>query len=265
MRRAVLLSLATVAAAAGTAVAQPKPAKPVKVPRACNASAIPLSVGNEWTYASVQVPEDRTLSEAQLKALPPQPKQITIKVTAIDTKDNVTTVTLSEDLDGRVHTSTISCTAGGGFSMAPNAFWFNGEPGEVVGISLSDVTRKGKTLELAAGKLNGALTEWHDDVAAKWTHVAIGKVFPMLRTGTIELSRHVVALPSEQISTKAGTWKAAKLGIETTTKITIEPPTEQPLREIPLLVNLMYLQDGVGVVAVINSAAQYLLVNYQVQ
>ena len=256
-----MLSLATVAAVAGTAAAQPKPAK---VPRACNASAVPLSVGNEWTYEATQVPADRALSDAQLKALPPQPKQVTIKVTAIDTKDNVTTVTLSEDLDGRVHTSTITCSAGGGFSMAPNAFWFNGEPGEVVGLELSETTRKGKTLELAAGKLNGALTEWHDDLSAKWKHLAIGKVFPTLRTGTIELARHVVVLPSEQISTKAGTWKAAKLGIETTTKITIEPVTEQPLRDIPLLVNLMYVQDGVGVVAVINSAAQYMLVNYQV-
>lgn len=263
MRRAVLLSLATVAAASGTAAAQPKPAA-AKVVRACNATTVPLSVGNEWTYESVQVPPDRAMSEAQLKALPPQPKQVVIKVTAIDTKDNVTTVTLSEDLDGRVHTSTITCAPGGGLSIAPNAFWFNGEPGDVIGLEMSELTRKGKSIELAGGKLNAALTEWHDDLTAKWKHIAIGKVFPTLRSGTIELARHVVVLPSETIVTKAGNWKAAKLGIETTTKITIEPAPELPLREIPLLVNLMYLQDGVGVVGVINSAAQYLLVNYQV-
>ena len=93
----------------------------------------------------------------------------------------------------------------------------------------------------------------------------VGKLLPTLRSGTVSVSRHIVTQPSETITTKAGTWKAAKLGIETATKVTIEPPPLNPLRDIPLLVNFLYLVDGVGVVQTLNYTAQFLLVNYKVQ
>ncbi|MBK9029816.1 MAG: hypothetical protein IPL61_00485 [Myxococcales bacterium] len=265
MRRAVLSSVVTVAAlAAAAASVAAQPRGQAKVPRACGASAIPLSVGNEWTYDMAGVPAERQLSEAQTKALPPPPKKVVIKVTAIDTKDGVTTVSLSEDLDGRVHATSITCTNAGGFQIGPTSLWFNGEAGDVVGIEISDIVRTGKTLDLVGGKLT-ALADWHDDLTARWAHVAVGKVFPKLRKGTLSLSRHVATQPSEIVATKAGTWKAAKLGIKTTTVITIKPPTENPLRDVPLLVNFLYLADGVGVVQTLNSTAQYLLVDYKVQ
>ncbi|MBK7072724.1 MAG: hypothetical protein IPH44_10515 [Myxococcales bacterium] len=263
MKRAAVLSFATVVAGlAGAAQAQPKPATPKPV-RACGVTAIPLTVGNEWTYEAAGLPPDRQLSEAQMKAQPVVPKRVTVTVKSVDTKDGVTTVGLSEDIDGRVHASTITCTATS-FQVSPNAFWFNGEPGDVFGIELTDVERKGKTLDLVGGKLT-TLADWHDDLNAKWKHLVIGKVIPTMRSGTLALTRHIVTQPSESVTTKAGTWKAAKLGIETTIKITIEPAPPNPLRDIPLLVNFIYLVDGVGVVQTANYTAQFLLVNSKVQ
>lgn len=263
MKRAVVLSFATVVAGlAGAAQAQPKPVTP-KVVRACGVTAIPLTVGNEWTYEAAGLPADRALSEAQMKAQPVVPKRVTISVKSVDTKDGVTTVGLSEDIDGRVHASSITCTATS-FQVSPNAFWFNGEPGDVFGIELTDVERKGKTLDLVAGKLT-TLADWHDDLNAKWKHLVVGKVIPTMRSGTLSLTRHIVTQPSESVTTKAGTWKAAKLGIETTIKVTIDPAPPNPLRDIPLLVNFIYLVDGVGVVQTMNYTAQFLLVNSKVQ
>lgn len=264
VKRSVVLSSVAVAVTglAGTSLAQPKPATP-KAVRACGVSAIPLTVGNEWTYEAAGLPADRALSEAQMKAQPVVPKQVTITVKSVDTKDGVTTVGLSEDIDGRVHGSTITCSATS-FQISPNAFWFNGEPGDVFGIELTDVERKGKTLDLVGGKLT-TLADWHDDLNAKWKHVGVGKVIPTLRTGTLALTRHIVTQPSESVTTKAGTWKAAKLGIETTIKLTIEPAPPNPLRDIPLLVNFLYIVDGVGVVQTMNYTSQFLLVNSKVQ
>lgn len=262
-RSAVLSSVALLAfGLVGLAHAQPKPAAP-KIVRACGITAIPLTVGNEWTYEVAGLPPDRQLSEAQLKAQPVPPKQVTITVKTVDTVDGVTTVGLSEDIDGRVHASSITCSATS-FQISPNAFWFNGEPGDVFGIALSEIERKGKTFDLIAGKLP-APGDWHDDLNAKWKHVALGKLLPTMRSGTLALTRHFATQGLEQVTTKAGSWKAAKLGIETTIKVTIDPAPPNPLRDRELLVNFLYVVDGVGVAQAINYTAQYLLVNYVVQ
>lgn len=263
--RVLPLSLVSLAAMAAAASAQPT--RPVKVERACGVSALPLSVGNSWTYEPVAPPPDRALSEAQMKSTPWPPKKLVITVTKIETADGVTTVTLSEDLDGKAHDTTITCKPGGAmFQASLDAFWFAGEPGQAYGIELSEVQRKGDTLELAAGKLTPTIVEWHDDVLAKWKHVPTAKAMPTFRSGTLDINRHWVLQVPEQVATKAGTWKAAKYGIEINTKVTIEPAPALPLKENPLQVNFFYIVDGVGVVQALNSfGMMYALSEYTVK
>jgi len=262
--RELSLSVLSVAAMVGVASAQPrKPA--AKVQRACGQSAIPLSVGNSWTYEPVAPPPDRALSDAQMKFTPWPPKKLTIRVTGVETKDGLTTVSLTEDSDGRVHPTAITCKAGGAdFQVGLDSFWFAAEPGTSYGIELSDVVRTGHTLEITAGKVTAL--EWRDDVAAKWKHVATGKVTPVLRMGTLSIARHFVVLPAEQVATKAGSWKARKLGVEITTKTTIEPAPDKPLKDVPLQVNFLYQADGVGIVQALNSFGQmYVLTEFVVE
>lgn len=261
------LTLVSLAAMATTASAQRRPVAP-KVERACGVTAIPLSVGNSWTYEPTPPPPDRALSEAQIKNTPVQPKQMIIKVTGIETKEGVTTVSLSEDLDGKVHNTTITCRAGGAeLRVAPDSFWFSGEAGAVHGIELSEVQRKGQTLLLTAGKLNPNNLEWHDDFSAKWKHVPTAKARPTMRTGTIDVLRRFVLQVAEPVTTKAGSWKApTKLGLEINMKLTIEPAPAQPLKDQPLLVNFLWIADGVGPVQTLNSfGQQFQLAAYTVQ
>jgi hypothetical protein len=257
--------LAALALAAGPtgapfdAAAQPAAGKKVAAPRACGVSAIPLAVGNEWVYESVPPPEDRALNDAQKRTTPVEAKKLTIKVTGIETKDGVTTVALSEDLDGKVHATWIKCTAGGAtFQVAPDAFWFAGEAGTTYGIELSAVERKGQSYALTAGKITAL--EWHDDVVAQWKHVPTAKLQPPMRNGKLELTRHWVLLPVEEVQSKLGTWKAKKLGVEFTINVTIEPAPAEPIRNPPLQVNFLWQVDGVGIVQALNSYGQmYLL------
>ena len=196
-------------------------------------------------------------------------------------------VTLHEDIDGKGHDTTITCTAGGAsFDIGMDAFWFAAEPGQVHGIEVSNVQRTGDTLELAGGKINAALPDWRDDVTASWKHVPAAQARPTMNSGTVEVRRHFVTLPSEPVATKYGQWnKSIKLGVETSVRTGLEPPTEKPLRgDIrcrdnkdpvcgcrvqkeptdppdpicvpPLLVNFLWFIDGVGPVQTLNSYGQ---------
>lgn len=249
------LALASAAATTPLAAAQPKAPKPPPVVKACGVSAIPLVVGNEWTYEPVAAPAEYTLTDAQIKLTPVQPKKLVIKVTSIETKDGVTTVGLREDLDGKTHDTSITCTPGGArFTVAMDAFWFAGEAGKVVGIELGPLERKGQTLALGGGKITG--TDWRDDITTTWKHVPTSKSAPTLNSGTLKLGRHWVVQPDEPIATKFGSWTTKKLGLETTVELTIDPAPLNPLRQPALLVNFFWYADGVGPVQVLNSYGQ---------
>lgn len=238
-----------------TAIAAPK-AAPASAPRACGVTAIPLVVGNEWVYETTAPPADRTLTDAQKRLTPLEPKKLTITVTAIETADGVTTVSLNESLDGRVHPTWIKCAGGGStFQIAPDAFWFAGEAGATFGIELANIERKGQTLGLTGGKLTAL--EWHDDLRATWKQVATGKVQPSLGQGKLEVLRHWVAQPDEEINTPvSGNAQAKKLGIEITINVSIDPAPPTPIRAPPLLVNFLWYVDGIGPVQALNSYGQ---------
>ncbi|HVV81794.1 MAG TPA: hypothetical protein VHE35_01900 [Kofleriaceae bacterium] len=270
----------------GARAAAAQPARPGKTPKAvkaCGVTAIPLVVGNEWTYEPVAPPADRALNDQQTKLTPVRPEKIDVKVTAIDTKDGVTTVTLHETIDDKEHDTSITCTPGGArFQIAMDAFWFAGEPGTTVGIELDDVQRKGQTLTLAGGKISSAVSDWHDDITASWKHTPVGKSVPTMHHGTMTLERHWVPQPDEPIATKFGSWqKTKKLGLETIVNVVMDPPlVPAPPPEPPppapgapppeppkpavvgrfpvenSLVNFIWIADGVGPVQLLNSYGQ---------
>lgn len=263
MRSKLLLASALLLTAAGAASAQKAKAKPAV--KACGITAIPMSVGNSWTYEPVAYPYDQLkIDESKrprpedLKLLPDQPKLVVITVTAVDVaKDGTATVTLDEKVDAKDLTTQVTCSAAGVVVASPDAFWFAGEPGGGWNLSFDGVERKDITFPMAKGLIHADTNEWHDDFKAKWKRTPTqGHEDANLGTGTLSLERHYVDTGDEMISVKAGTYQAAhKLGLETHGEITVESadPDAKPYELPEGLVTWFWLADGVGPIEVANS------------
>jgi hypothetical protein len=260
MSRALFIA-ASLLLVSGTADAQkgkkaPKGAKgkPVKAAKACGITAIPLTVGNEWVYEATQhpsPPEDGPGS----KLMPQQAKKVTISVRSIDAKDDGTaTISLTEDVDGRVLTTTATCTASG-LSVSPDSFWFAGEPGSGINLVIDRVERKAHTFPTRNGMV--VANEWYDDVKAAWTRTPSETTDASMGKGTIDLKRHYVIVKDEPIASAAGKWQdSAKIGLETGGDISVEGSAGKPMVLPEGLVSWFWLVDGVGPVLVHNSFVQ---------
>lgn len=254
--------------AAGQPAAKPAatkgaaPAKPAKVVKACGMTALPLAVGNRWTYEAVAHPQP--LDPNQVKMLPAQARKVEIVVDAVETVEKLTTVKLTETVDGRAVATTITCTPAGA-SVSPDSFWFSGEPGAQYNLALDGVERPGSTLPLVAGKLSGS--EWQDDLRATWKRTASEGSGADLGGGTLELKRRMVitefdldpAIDPDPMSTPLGTWRKAqitKLGIATSLEIKLAGVPDDTKPYVQDLVSFFYLVDGLGPIVVRNSFVQ---------
>jgi hypothetical protein len=262
--------------AAPIASAQHHAAKGAKAPAskvapACGAKAIPLVVGNQWTYTPVAAPNP--LLEAQARLMPLQPTKVVIVVKAIDAKGGETTATLEETVtadtvtgfkDGapirtpqsRTVTTTITCSPTK-FDVSPESFWFAGEPGGMVGMQLDKVERaKGTTWALTGGTVGQA--PWREDIAAHWVQVVDAKSGLKPSAGKLELERQFIPQQPEMIGTGAGQFNAEKVAIQITGRVTLDAPQSADAKpyELPAgWVNTIWLVDNVGVVQVLNSYA----------
>jgi hypothetical protein len=264
MTSKLLVPFAAAALLAGlhsTATAQKKP----KVVKACGITAIPLAVGNKWVYQAVEHPAK--LPPEQSRLLPVQPQSVTITVDAVETKDAVTTVNLTEviailvpdpkdakkppRLDEKKVQSTIQCTATT-LSISPDSFWFSGEPGGFWNVEIEGLERKGQSIAIAGGKIDGV--EWHDDVKARWKRVATPGSDADLGSGTFDLNRRVVFTADESVTALAGQYSATKkIGIETKGEIAVDDASGKPYVLPDGIVSFYWLANGVGIVQIHNS------------
>jgi hypothetical protein len=264
------LLLAALALVPATAGAAPKKDKAgAKATTACGAKVLPLAVGNQWTYNPIATPEPPP--EAIRRLSPAQPKSIVVTVKAVDVKDGATVVTLEEKLfidrtqqekkpllDEFAYESTITCTDKK-FDVSPNSFFFAGEPGGHVGLEIGKLTRiKGTSLELVKGIIGEK--EWREDLAIEWKRKPTEGSGAKLGAGKVELERVFTPQEPEQVTTKSGMmYKAEKLGLVTTGRVTLENPGNPNHKPMELPANwlsTLWLADGVGVVQTYNSYGQ---------
>jgi hypothetical protein len=231
------------------AAAQAKP----KVTRACGISAIPLTLGNQWTYEGVGAPAERQLNAGAQRLTPPAPKKVVIQVTSVESQGDVTTVTLSEDTDGRVINTIITCGAPNKIEIDPNSFFFAAEAGGSWNVNLSEVVQKAPTLNLAGGKLAGP--EWRNDITAKWERVATPNTGANLGKGSIEMERRFVFGPTATLILPPGQYIGREVTLEITGRVTLDPPAEKPLEMPANFRASLWFTDGVGVVQAINGFA----------
>jgi hypothetical protein len=257
----LLLASLVLTLSAGEAFAQ----KPKKAPKACGITAIPLAVGNQWVYEAVAHPTP--LEEAQKKLLPPQPTKITVTVATIETKDGVTTIGLTEEIqslvsqpngqppktDTRTINTSATCTAES-LTFSPDAFWFAGEPGGFWNLTVDKLTRPAANVSfpIKKGKLSGV--EWHDDISFAYQRTPTEGTDADLGGGTLSLSRRLVITGEESVTTAFGVYStASKVGIETKGEITVENATGKSYVLPEGLVTFFWQADGVGIVQVHNT------------
>lgn len=271
--RTATLALCVLALAPTLAAAAPKPGT------VCGAKVLPLAVGNVWTYSTVAAPTPALPDVARIA--PQAPKTFTITVKNIETKDGDTIVSLEEKitydltkdtkkpiLDDRVVKSTITCNAKTKkFDISPDSFFFAGEPGGYLGLAFDKFDRKGTSWPL----VNGAFgeKEWADDIVAHWAQVPNEKSGAKLNAGKLELERRITPSAAESIVTKAGSYRAEKLVIKTTGRVTIDAPKSADLKpaEMPAdWINQLWFADDYGVVQSLNRYAHmYQLVDSQLK
>jgi len=217
---------AVVAHAGGGAAAAGK-AKP-KV-KACGIYAIPLQIGNQWVYGPVEYPwpldkdgNPIKVTPDQMKLMPVQPQKVTITVADVQVAKDVTTVSLTEDVDGVVTDTTLTCTKDS-LVASPDSFWFAGEPGGSQNLQLTITERKGSTFAIQNGAIGAAGNTWNDDLKATWKRTPTEGTTADLGSGTIELDRRWVLQDDESVATTANNFaNVHKVGLEMKGHITID-------------------------------------------
>ena len=230
----------------------------------CGARVLPLVEGNTWTYNPVAPP---IAPDDKVKRIAPQePKQIVVTVKQVEKKGTETVVTLEEKIttdftkdekkpvvDDRTITTTITCGPKK-FEISPDSIYFAGEPGGYFNLTLDDVKRTRDTSILLT---NGGIgeKEWREDITFHWTRTPTTGVDVKLGSGKLELERKWTPEPQEVIVTKLGSYKAEKLALVTTGRVTLDnaTPDAKPM-ELPAgWQSTLWLAEGVGAVQVLNS------------
>jgi hypothetical protein len=232
--------------------AQGKGKGSAQVSKACGENVIPLVVGNEWVYQPVGVPGAPPPDPNDFRKYPQRAKKITIDVVGVETANNVTTVSLQEDVDGRKLKTTITCT-GDKFTIDPQSFFFAGEPGGAYHVEFSSFEHKdGTTLKLAGGSLSGP--DWRDDVVGQWKQTPTQGADAKLWQGKLEIERYFKIAGKDNITTTAGNFPGAqKVTLDVTGRVTLDPPDANPSEFPAGLQNKFWFVDGVGLVQVQNS------------
>lgn len=249
---------------AATPVAGAPVAPPVNLPKGkpvCPTRTLPLVVGNTWTY--IAAPPAVALDQKELAQLPNQPKKVVVTVKGATTNTGVTTVTLEEesyldDKGPRKLTTTVVCSPTK-FDIAPESFFFNGEPGGYYGLELTSMERKGTTWAL----LRGIIPEvkWREDLVINWKRVGAPG------TGKLEMERELIPEEREKVETPFGVYTAEPLAISVTGRVFVDGaipfvPPNSPAGTVPTvepyplkapMINKLWLVEGTGVVKVQNS------------
>ena len=273
-----LLALASatslVAATPIVASAQPKG----KTKPACGATILPLVVGNQWTYSFVPAPTPATPDIVRIS--PMTPKGFIITVKNIEAKGPDTVISLEEKLtydytkdpkkqiiEERVVNSTITCNAKK-FDISPDSFFFAGEPGGFLGLTLDKLDRKGTSYTLTNGTIGEA--EWPEDLVLVYTKKPTEGSNATLGGGKLELERRFTPLEAEDVMTKSTAFpRAEKLAVKTTGRVTIDKPLSKDLKPMELpadWVNIFWFAPGTGIVQTENRYAhRYQLVDSQLK
>ncbi|HTE51870.1 MAG TPA: hypothetical protein VK698_13540 [Kofleriaceae bacterium] len=245
-RFALLALVAALAAAPTSAEAQKK--KP-KLKPACGMRMLPMAEGVQWTYQyfvpeGVQLPPGVRIQE---------PPSVTIKVVKIEKSGDKTLVSLEESYRKVVVKTQIECDKKG-LTIPPESFFFAGQPGGGLQMTLGKIERKSETNVFAGGGLKGEAFEELKTTATRVPSEGSGAV---LVPAKLEIERKMVVNGArETIESGIKTHKAvSRLTINMTGRATLDTTPDKPFN-MPQLDVAMYFEQDTGVVVARNSLGQ---------
>ncbi len=237
-----------------------------KAAPACGAKILPLVEGNSWRYTMIPAPAPAESAIARIA--PAQPNEIVITVKKIEKQGTDTVATLEEKVtidrtkekdkplvETYAYESTITCTDKK-FDISPNSFFFAGEPGGFQGLEITKIDRKNTSWALTKGGIGE--NQWREDLKLEWARKPTEGSGAKPGTGKLELERVFTPQEPENVVTKQGSYKAEKIGLITTGRVTLSNPSTPTLKPMELPGNwlsTLWLADGVGVVQSLNMYA----------
>jgi hypothetical protein len=244
-----LTTLLALTAALAVAPASAEAQKKKKVKPACGLRFLPMNQGTEWTY-QYYVPEGVQLPPGVRIQDPPS---VTIKVVKVEKSGDKTVISLEESYRKVVVKTQLECDKKG-LIISPESFFFAGQPGGGLHMTLGKIDRKAETNIFEGGAMKGEAFEELRTTATREPSEGSGAV---LVGSKLELERKMtVGAVKESVESGLGTHKAAtRLTVSLTGRATLDSTPDKPLN-LPQLDVAMYFEQDVGVVQVRNSGGQ---------
>jgi hypothetical protein len=230
----IVSTIASIVCVFAGSAAVARPAKIIATgAAACGMKAIPLAVGNTWTWKAGTT-------------------TITLKVLEVTPgKDAAgkpsTVITVEETYQGRVLKNQLICTPDKGLVVPLESNLFTGEPGGPVGKTFAVTSRESVTFLNDAGLVDGS--GWIEKVKADVTQIDTGGAGAKLFAGKLDLERHVHVEPgANDVVTTLGQWRnAQKIVFELRGRGEVESEkTEIPIKRP----GAFYIVKGLGVVKI---------------
>jgi hypothetical protein len=242
------LTLLALAAALAVAPASAEAQKKKKVKPACGLRVLPMAQGTEWTY-QYYVPEGVQLPPGVRIQDPPS---VTIKVVKIEKAGDKTLISLEESYRKVLVKTQLECDKKG-LIVPPESFFFAGQPGGGLQMTLGKIERKAETNIFEGGGLKGEAFEELRTTVTREPSAGSGAV---LAPAKLEIERKMtVGGVRETVESAIASHKATRLTINMTGRATLDTAPDKPLN-VPQLDVAMFFEPDVGVVQVRNSLGQ---------
>ncbi|HET6611004.1 MAG TPA: hypothetical protein VFG83_03410 [Kofleriaceae bacterium] len=231
--------LAAAALAAGLTLAVPAQAAP------CGIDYLPLSQGSEWTYGLVPNPENPKPGEVRVVL----PSSLVIRVVKVEEAGDSTTITLEEKLGDHAVETTLACTKDG-LTISPQSFFFAGEPGGGLNMTLSDVKRVGVTYPGAKGFRSGA--SWVEKLTAHVVRAPAEGSGAKLAEGKVQIERRVSIGGRDRAETPLQNFRATSVRLTLTGRAMVEPNLKVGVEMPDGPAVRLWFASGVGLVMATN-------------
>ena len=246
-RFALAALLAALAIAPATVGAQGKGKKKAVKP-ACGLRVLPMAPGVQWTYQYF-VPEGVQLPPGVRIQDPPS---MTVKVVKVEKSGDKTVISLEESYRKVLVKTQLECDKKG-LTVPPESFFFAGQPGGGLQMTLANIERKSETNVFAGGGLKG---ETFEELKGSVTRVPSEGSGAQLTPAKLEIERKMVVNPNKEVvESGLKSHKANRLTINMTGRATLDTTPDKPFN-MPQLDVAMFFEPDVGVVQVRNSLGQ---------